>query len=414
MWRPAIAPRTKKAEAAPSDVGNEMPDRLRSLDALRGLAALAVVFWHWQHFFYHGTTPQHFDRSSQPFYSVFFLFYEKGWMGVDFFFCLSGFIFFWLYAQRITKRRIGLSDFSVLRLSRLYPLHLATLLIVAVLQWRLLARTGEFFVYSLNDGYHFLLNLLFISGWRTSFGDSFNAPVWSVSVEMFLYALFFALCVAGRPGWFSLLSLAVMGALLKFYTPIGRGIYCFFLGGAAYYTYEMLFVRKLVLRALKPLGVLVVVGWAAIVIGVKIGVPADSPGAGNAVLIGRAINLVVTGVLMPMTILLLAVAETVRNDLGKRFGFLGDISYSSYLLHFPLQLLAVTSLGLLGVAPTFYYRRSALVGFFVLLLTLSLLTYRYFERPLQDLIRRRWRESRGRPISLGAVPATEGERLPRN
>jgi peptidoglycan/LPS O-acetylase OafA/YrhL len=32
------------------------PTRFYSLDVLRGLAALAVVLYHWQHFFYTGST----------------------------------------------------------------------------------------------------------------------------------------------------------------------------------------------------------------------------------------------------------------------------------------------------------------------------------------------------------------------
>ena len=67
---------------------------LHSLDFARGVAALAVVLWHWQHFFFNGSVPGVFQREAQPFYSVLFLFYEKGWFAVDFFFALSGFVFF--------------------------------------------------------------------------------------------------------------------------------------------------------------------------------------------------------------------------------------------------------------------------------------------------------------------------------
>src|SRR5437867_12012474 len=86
--------------------------RLAALDALRGVAALAVVFWHWQHFFYHGTRRGALEISRQPFYDVFYLFYQKGWMAVDLFFVLSGFIFFWLYSSQIADRRIGAYDFA--------------------------------------------------------------------------------------------------------------------------------------------------------------------------------------------------------------------------------------------------------------------------------------------------------------
>jgi peptidoglycan/LPS O-acetylase OafA/YrhL len=362
-----------------------------SLDALRGVAALAVVFWHWQNFFYNGTTPGNIERSTLPLYSVFFLFYEKGWMAVDIFFSLSGFIFFWLYSQRVTSREIGVAEFSVLRISRLYPLHLITLVVVALLQWELRSRTGDFFVYSINDAYHFILNLLFVSGWRTSFGDSFNAPVWSVSVEMFLYAAFFALCRLGRPTWGRILILILIGAMLKFFIPIGRGVFSFFLGGATYYVYAGIVSRGNVRRFLRAFAVAAVAGWllAAIVIRLH-PAGAGTTETGSAVFQDRAANLLVTGILMPLTILVLALTETVRKGFGRHLSFLGDISYSSYMLHFPLQLAIFSVLTIAGVSARIYYNPATLIGFFLTLIGLSLLSYRYLERPAQKAIRRRW------------------------
>jgi peptidoglycan/LPS O-acetylase OafA/YrhL len=54
-----------------------MPERLYSLDALRGVAALVVIFWHWQHFFYRGTQPGRLAFSDLPLFDVFFLFYTQ-------------------------------------------------------------------------------------------------------------------------------------------------------------------------------------------------------------------------------------------------------------------------------------------------------------------------------------------------
>ena len=113
---------------------NTGSERLHALDALRGAAALAVVFWHWQHFGAMGPVEQSLERNLQPQYEVFRIFYDHGWLAVDLFFSLSGFIFFWLYSQTISQHRIGPTRFFILRFSRLYPLHIATLLFVTIAQ----------------------------------------------------------------------------------------------------------------------------------------------------------------------------------------------------------------------------------------------------------------------------------------
>jgi peptidoglycan/LPS O-acetylase OafA/YrhL len=63
-------------------------ERFHSLDLLRGVAALSVVFWHWQHFFYSGTG-RNYPLERMPLVDVFFLLYAKGWLAVELFFSLS-------------------------------------------------------------------------------------------------------------------------------------------------------------------------------------------------------------------------------------------------------------------------------------------------------------------------------------
>ena len=155
-------------------------ERFESLDALRGLAALAVVLWHWQHFFYQGTRPHMPDIQRLPLSPLLSLFYTQGWLGVDLFFALSGFILYWLYSERVAERRISAPTFWLLRFSRLYPLHFATLIAVAIGQWLYMRETGDFFVYQFNDTRHFVLQLFLASEWGLQRGYSFSGPVWSV------------------------------------------------------------------------------------------------------------------------------------------------------------------------------------------------------------------------------------------
>lgn len=78
------------------------------LDGLRGVAALAVVTFHFMEWVY--TDP---SRN----------FIGHGFLAVDFFFCLSGFVIGYAYDDRIAK--MGVLKFFKLRIIRLHPLVVA-------------------------------------------------------------------------------------------------------------------------------------------------------------------------------------------------------------------------------------------------------------------------------------------------
>src|SRR5215467_14029941 len=179
-----------------------MVKRLYALDTLRGFAALAVVIWHWQHFYaVSGTWQIGWQKSAEPFYLFLKPLYEEGWAAVDLFFALSGFIFFWLYGEAIREGRMAATRFAWLRFSRLYPLHLVTLLAVGVMQYAFRYATGDFFIFVANDARHFVTNLFLAQQWLPpSLTQSFNGPAWSVSIEVLLYGMFFAFCRLGLRG----------------------------------------------------------------------------------------------------------------------------------------------------------------------------------------------------------------------
>jgi peptidoglycan/LPS O-acetylase OafA/YrhL len=129
-----------------------------------------------------------------PALSSLFLAYDHGDLAVPAFWAISGYIFYWRYAQPINSHRSGLADFSVRRFSRLYPLHFSTLLAVAALQYAYFSTHGTTFIYADNGAKAFGLQLLFASNWFSWQGFSFNGPIWSVSAEILIYFVFLAWC----------------------------------------------------------------------------------------------------------------------------------------------------------------------------------------------------------------------------
>lgn len=370
--------------------------RLHILDVLRGVAALSVVAWHWRHFYFEPTTRLFaIYAKDQPFYGLLYPFYAAGWLAVDLFFVLSGFVFFWLYAKAVSGRKIGARKFALLRFSRLYPLHLATFATVCGLQAFYAARHGGvFFVYQQNDLSHAAASLIGFSGWGIVAGEAFNGPFWSVSVEILLYCVFFLLCRClgsfsrGR----SLLPaaaavLAMGGALLIVKNEhVGRGLLCFFSGGLGALAYGWIAKRPDPRPWALLIAALAAAGWLAGIFG------------GFTLL-----NVVmIMAAAFTLTVMALALAETLRPGLARSVAFAGNLSYSSYLIHFPLQIVFALAAESAHAGPGFFYRKSAMLLFFAALIPLSFSSYYFFERPAQCFLRKKLT---GRRTVLHADPS---------
>lgn len=363
--------------------------RLHGLDSLRGLAALAIVVWHWQHFYaVSGAWQEGWQRAAQPFYLFLKPLYDAGWAAVDLFFPLSGFIFFWLYGEAIRSRAMGAGRFAGLRVSRLYPLHVATLAAVALLQFFFRRATGSFFIYDVNDAQHFASSLIMAQQWLPpTLDQSFNGPAWSVSVEVLLYGAFFVLCRIGLRGFWTPLAISVLGAaLLDWNEFIARGVMGFFLGGAAYALDRMILKRADAKRIAHAVSLAALGLWLVVVVEAYLHpLHALLPPQDNDDLF----LLLFIYTVSPVTILALALREQVLGASWKRLAFLGDISYSTYMLHFPMQLgLALIAVHF-ALAPAVFENGATLVLFYAVLIGLGTLSFRFFERPMQDWLRKR-------------------------
>jgi peptidoglycan/LPS O-acetylase OafA/YrhL len=352
------------------------------LDLLRGIGSLAVVVWHYEHFFSAGSPV---SLATMPFYGALSLFYTQGWRAVQVFFILSGFIFFYQYAESIRTKAVGPREFFILRFSRLYPLHFATLIFVALGQFASHAVDGTSIVYHCNDFKYFILNLFFLTDWvpQNLTCYSFNGPIWSLSVKIFLYAIFFcfALAIPKRWLWEATFFVIIIGvAMLKFdgFHLFGEPVFCFFSGGLAYLLWNRMHVRAW-RRSIVISGAVVLFALSSMY--------AYFINAGH-IMLGV--------VIYPVLIFILASAQDIRNDLGKNIRVIGDISYSTYLLHFPLQL-SIMLLIKMGLLQIDFSLRSTWIGFFALLILVSIPAHYFFERPAQRLIRRALERERSTP-----------------
>jgi peptidoglycan/LPS O-acetylase OafA/YrhL len=368
--------------------------RLTALDALRGVAALAVVAWHWQHFFaISGSWQVGWTRSMQPFYWLLKPLYVQGWAAVDLFFVLSGFVFFWLYSESIRDRRISMGAFARARCSRLYPLQLLTLVAVAVLQSTYFSRVGSFFIYKENDWRHFILHLGLVQNWWPNMPQSFDGPSWSVSIEVLLYLIFFVSCRLGlRAGWHTLLFAIAAAPLMWLDEHICRGVIGFFMGGVAFALWQRAVARNEAVRLLRVSAALAFSGWVLLIALVYLDSALLAGGETN-----RGFLYAFDYGLCPLTILSLALYQSTSQRQFTRLAFLGDISYSTYMLHFPLQLLIVLLALRLGLAPAFFMQGWVMLAFLGVLIALAALSYRFFERPLQEVLRGRQRRRRAIP-----------------
>jgi peptidoglycan/LPS O-acetylase OafA/YrhL len=214
-----------------------MKNDLNGIEVLRFLCAIAVILTHYHLFFQLGTWHA-VAQTTYPLYAILSPAYDGGHWAVEFFWVISGFIFYWRYAELVQSRQTGAREFAVRRISRLYPLHFVTLLAVAVGQYVYFRNHSQAFIFPDNSANAFSFQLLLASNWFTQ-DLSFNAPIWSVSVEILTYAAFFLVVRRFGSNPFIALGVGLLSwTLLKLWprSPSQSVFECglfFFLGGAA-------------------------------------------------------------------------------------------------------------------------------------------------------------------------------------
>jgi peptidoglycan/LPS O-acetylase OafA/YrhL len=328
--------------------------RFLALDALRGLAALWVVYFH--------------------------LYGGLGYLAVDFFLVLSGFILvhrYW-YGNKPTTAAV----FVAHRIARLYPLHLYTLLMFVLVHWLMYGSMPTF-----PDGavFTFVQHLTLTHNIGLSpHGLTWNYPSWSVSVEFFVNLLFiFLLTREVRSG--GLFLLGTLGILVLFMqhgqlntqsdnyfgflnSGLLRGMSSFVLGILSYRVY--LFYRED--GRMARYAAWLEIGCVVAVLGMMASRTGESMGM---------------DVFVPYLALLMVAIFALEQGWVSRglrkFAYLGEISYSVYLNHL-VVIMVLRHWALQHPLP----KPAILVLTLGIVLVYSHVTYRYLEIPLGKAMRR--------------------------
>lgn len=304
------------------------PHRFELLDGLRGVAAIAVMLYHYtQH------NGLHWARGA--------------WVAVDLFFTLSGFVLAYTYTRKILA---GMTwrQFAQLRLLRLAPLYCAGLMLGLLAAELAPGRqagapgSGQVFMAAVLGA----LGLPYFHGndWpmgaATVHGAIFplNDPAWSLFFELAVNAVFFWWLQRFRqlPGKLPVLAAFVVYficlAVLRNANPGWSGD-TFAAGfprvGAEFFLGALFFSLRLHERGWSP--------WLACV----------TAAIAMAALWGNLkIALVNCFVLLPAVVVLLAGVRAHSARLKRACQWLGDLSYPLYVLHIPLYRLAYALFGM--------------------------------------------------------------------
>jgi peptidoglycan/LPS O-acetylase OafA/YrhL len=156
----------ERAEVSVRGSGGAERAEIVAMTSMRGVAAALVVAYHLK------------DGGRESWV-------RGGYLWVDFFFILSGFIMAYVYGHAF-EREVCISKYRTFlgkRIARIYPLHLFTL--CACVAFGILGAG------SCVGGVHgFFTNLFLVHAWGTEHDLTWNRPSWSISAEFGFYLVF--------------------------------------------------------------------------------------------------------------------------------------------------------------------------------------------------------------------------------
>lgn len=349
---------------------------LSALEGWRGIVSCFVMMFHFYIFFA--------DT----------LFIPYAYMGVDFFFILSGFIISRQYEAGIATRGVSFMKFAIRRLGRLYPLYIFSIVMfVAVNHFYIVPTNPKEEMIHIGMGPDLVWQLLLQLTMLGNIGGMvmpWNGPAWSVSVEWIVNLGFFFLAWKLRriPAllWaaiaifcaiylidYSPQHLNLIMADQPFFNPtLARGFLGFALGALIFRFHHSL--PKLSWFTLHMLDALLIIATMILIAYYD-----------SEFVVG--IDYLFLFILFPQFIILSLYRASWVGRIASLppFTFLGKISYSIYLLHLPLGYFYMYSPFFQQLNLT---RPMFGLVYIALVLLVSILTYYFLETPFRLLSRR--------------------------
>ena len=344
------------------------------IDFLRWFAAFGVVLYHYSlHFRVN-------EINYNPFLNYLIINREFAQNFVWLFWGISGFIFTNIYIHK----QVSFQKFVIARFARLYPLHLITLISVMILQYISLKNFNYTQENYLNDIYHFILHLFFASDWGLQKYWSFNVPVWSISIEVPIYFLFFISLLYVRK--FKIIFSILIAVFFYYFFPkifnfdlnkwqslalfnFKTCIFYFFFGSAIYFFYTNFKKFKKILFFLSLILILISIFFLNYDFKSNISIYFPS-----------------TFILIQSLILFFACSDDILKNCTKKIFLLSNTSYSIYLIHFPIQLIILIIFDKYSLDLKIFSNFLIFFLFLLLLQLISFCSYLYFENPIRIYI----------------------------
>lgn len=350
----------------------EYPNDIKPLTGLRFIAAMwLLVYFFWKRLGLDGYVPD----------VVAF-----GYMGVDLFFILSGFVLAHVYGPQIEAAKYNHKSFIWARLARIYPLHFAMLSVMIGL-WLVGTKLGFSYDAHAFDVSQLPYHLALLQAWGFVNSDGWNFPSWSISAEWFAYltfpisfylasrfknsklagllavsALFLAIYnVTALVGKMELTNMTWEGGILRIIPAFTAGVMMWFIG-----------------RDIR-------IGKTAAYFGVI--------GSFAALLVSMVIFKSPTMIWFALAAIVFFFAETSKYEnqgicSNKVWVYLGEVSFAMYMVHLPVDIL--TCKGITKFANEFHDTHHYVCFFagMALSLTTAIIAHELFEKPVRNFMRK--------------------------